>query len=37
MAVPINFDALMFALEESTTGNELLDVIDSFISESVEA
>ena len=36
MAVPINFDALFFALEESQTGNELLEVIDSFISESVE-
>ena len=36
MAVPINFDALIFALEESTTGNEMLEVIDSFVSESKE-
>ena len=31
-----NTEALLFALEESQTGNELLEVIDSFISESVE-
>ena len=37
MAVPINFDALFFALEESTNGIELLEVIDSFVSESEEA
>ena len=36
MAVPINFDALFFALEESTTGNELLEVIDAFVRESEE-
>ena len=36
MAVPINFDALFSALEESTTGNELLEVIDSFVRESEE-
>ena len=37
MGVSVNLDALFFALEESQTGNELLEVIDSFISESVEA
>ena len=37
MAVPINFDALFFALEDAQTGRELLDVIDSFVSESEEA
>ena len=36
MTVPINFDALFFALEDSQTGNELLEVIDSFVSESEE-
>ena len=36
MAVPINFDALFFALEESQTGNELLEVIDSFTQEASE-
>ena len=36
MAVPINFDALFSALEDSQTGNELLEVIDSFVSESEE-
>ena len=36
MTVPINFDALFFALEESQTGRELLEVIDSFVSESEE-
>ena len=34
MAVSVNLDALFFALEESQTGNELLEVIDSFVSES---
>ena len=34
MGVSVNLDALLFALEESQTGNELLEVIDSFISES---
>ena len=36
MAVSVNLDALFFALEESQTGNELLEVIDSFVSESAE-
>ena len=36
MAVPINFDALFFALEESTTGNELLEVNDSLVRETEE-
>jgi hypothetical protein len=34
MGVSVNLDALFFALEESQTGNELLEVIDSFVSES---
>ena len=36
MGVSVNLDALFFALEESQTGNELLEVIDSFVSESAE-
>ena len=37
MAVPINFDALFFALEDATNGRELLEVIDSFVTEASEA
>ena len=35
--VTINEDALFFALEEATTGRELLEVIDSFVEEASEA
>tara|TARA_B100001250_G_scaffold259645_1_gene223603 strand:+ start:1407 stop:1520 length:114 start_codon:yes stop_codon:yes gene_type:complete len=37
MAVSINEDALFFALEDAQTGNELLEVIDSFAQEASEA
>jgi hypothetical protein len=37
MGVSVNLDALIFALEESQSGNELLEVIDSFVSESEDA
>ena len=37
MTVTINEDALFFALEEATTGRELLEVIDSFVEEASEA
>ena len=36
MTVTINEDALFFALEDATNGRELLEVIDSFVSESEE-
>ena len=37
MTTVYNTEALLFALEDAQTGNELLEVIDSFVSESVEA
>ena len=37
MTVIINEDALFFALEDAQTGNELLEVIDSFVEESTAA
>ena len=37
MTVINNEDALFFALEEATTGRELLEVIDSFVEEATDA
>ena len=33
MSTVVNTEALLFALEDAQTGNELLEVIDAFVAE----
>ena len=33
MTTVVNTEALLFALEDAQTGNELLEVIDAFVAE----